>query len=73
MSKQILNGNEARVKVKAGLDKACDAVRPTLGPVGMTALIEYPGLDPIQADDGVTILKNIDLQDPYEQIGRAHV
>lgn len=69
MSKQILNGNEARVKVKAGLDKACDAVRPTLGPVGMTALIEYPGLDPIQADDGVTILKNIDLQDPYEQMG----
>lgn len=68
-NKEILKGHEARLKIKAGVDKACDAVRPTLGPIGMTAAIEYLGLDPIECDDGVTILKNIDLKDHYEQIG----
>lgn len=69
MNKEITFGAEARAKIKAGIDKAANAVRPTLGAVGMTALIEYPGLDPIQADDGVTILKNIELKDKYENMG----
>jgi len=69
MSKQILKGNKARLKIKAGIDKACDAVRPTLGAVGMTAFIEVPGLDPIECDDGVTILKQLDFKDRYENIG----
>lgn len=69
MSKQILFGHEARLKIKAGIDKACDAVRPTLGPVGMSAVIEFPGLDPIECDDGVTILKNLEFKDHYENIG----
>lgn len=69
MAKQILKGHEARLKIKAGIDKAADAVAPTLGAVGMTALIEYPGLDPIIADDGVTILKNLEFKDHYENMG----
>jgi len=69
MSKQILKGHKARLKVKAGIDKACDAVRPTLGAVGMTAFIEVPGLDPIECDDGVTILKQLEFKDRYENIG----
>jgi len=69
MSKEITKGHEARLKIKAGIDKACNAVRPTLGAIGMTAVIEYPGLDPLECDDGVTILKNIDLKDHYEQMG----
>lgn len=68
-NKEILKGHDARLKVKAGVDKACDAVRPTLGPVGMTALIEFPGLDPILCDDGVTILKNLQFKDKYENMG----
>ncbi len=68
-NKEIMTGHDARLRVKAGVDKACDAVRPTLGPVGMTALIEYPGLDPIQCDDGVTILRNIHFADKYENMG----
>ena len=68
-SKTITLGHEARLKVKAGVDKACDAVRPTLGPVGMTALIEWPGLDPIECDDGVTILKNLEFTDHHENMG----
>jgi chaperonin GroEL len=69
MSKEILNGHEARLRIKAGVDKACAAVAPTLGPVGMTAMIEFPGLDPIECDDGVTILKNLEFKDHYENIG----
>lgn len=69
MYKNILQGHEARLRIKAGIDKAADAVRPTLGAVGMTAMIEYPGLDPIESDDGVTILKNLEFKDHYEQLG----
>lgn len=69
MSKEIKFSKEARMKIKAGIDKACDAVRPTLGAVGMSAVIEYPGLEPIDCDDGVTILKNLDFKDHYENIG----
>lgn len=68
-NKEITMGHEARLKIKKGLDKACDAVRPTLGPVGMTAMIESLGLDPIECDDGVTILKNLDFADHYENLG----
>lgn len=69
MAKEITKGHEARLKIKAGIDKACDAVRPTLGAVGMSAIIEVPGLDPIEADDGVTILKNLEFKDKYENLG----
>lgn len=68
-NKNISKGLDARLKVKAGVDKACDAVRPTLGAVGMTALIEFPGLDPIECDDGVTILKNLEFKDRHENMG----
>lgn len=69
MSKSILFGHEARLKIKAGIDKAAAAVAPTLGAVGMSAMIQFPGLDPIEADDGVTILKNLEFKDHYEQLG----
>lgn len=67
--KEITQGHTARLKVQKGIDIACDAVRPTLGAVGMTAMIEYPGLDAIECDDGVTILRNIELPDHYENMG----
>lgn len=69
MSKEISFGHEARLKIKAGIDKATAAVAPTLGVVGMSAIIEYPGLDPIECDDGVTILKNLEFKDKYENLG----
>ena len=65
MSREINFGHEARLKIKAGIDKATAAVAPTLGVVGMSAMIEWPGLDPIEADDGVTILKNLEFKDKY--------
>lgn len=69
MSKEITFGADARLKIKAGIDKAAAAVAPTLGAVGMSAIIEYPGLDPIECDDGVTILKNLEFKDHYENLG----
>ncbi len=69
MSKEIGMGHEARTKIKNGIDKAARAVASTLGAVGMSAIIEWKGLDPIECDDGVTILKNLEFKDPYEQIG----
>jgi chaperonin GroEL len=68
-SKEITMGHEARMQIKRGVDMACDAVRPTLGVVGMTAMIESLGLDPIECDDGVTILKNLEFKDHYENMG----
>lgn len=69
MSKEISFSNEARTKIKAGIDKAFQAVSPTLGAVGMSAIIDWEGLDPIVSDDGVTILKNLEFKDKYENIG----
>lgn len=67
--KEISFGAEARTKIKNGIDKAADAVAPTLGAVGMSALIDWEGLDPIVSDDGVTILKNLEFEDKYENMG----
>lgn len=69
MSKEISFSNEARTKIKSGIDKAFQAVSPTLGAVGMSAIIDWEGLDPIVSDDGVTILKNLEFKDKYENIG----
>lgn len=69
MYKEISFGAEARAKIKAGIDKAYEAVAPTLGAVGMTAMIDFPGLDPLECDDGVTILKQLEWKDPYENMG----
>lgn len=68
-NKTILLGHEGRMRIKAGIDKAANAVKPTLGAVGMSAMIEFPGLDPIECDDGVTILKNLNFKDKYENLG----
>ena len=69
MSKEIKFGNEARLGIREGIRKATKAVAPTLGAVGMTALIDWEGLDPISSDDGVTILKNLEFKDKYENMG----
>jgi chaperonin GroEL len=68
-SNEIKKGHEARLLIKKGIDRAADAVAPTLGAVGMAAMIEWPGLDPIECDDGVTILKNLEFKDKYENMG----
>lgn len=68
-NKQITIGHEGRLKIKAGIDEAAEAVEPTLGVIGMSAVIEFPGLDPIECDDGVTILRNLNFKDRFKNIG----
>lgn len=67
--KEIRLGSNARESIKEGIDKAARAVAPTLGAVGMSALIDWEGLDPIVSDDGVTILKNLEFEDKFENMG----
>jgi chaperonin GroEL len=67
--KEIRLGSHAREGIKEGIDKAARAVTPTLGVVGMSALIDWEGLDPIVSDDGVTILKNLEFEDKFENMG----
>jgi chaperonin GroEL len=69
MIKESIRGAEGRARVKKGIDEATKDVAPTLGAVGMTAMIEFPGLDPLDADDGITILKSLEYEDKYEQMG----
>lgn len=69
MIKERARGADARARIKKGIDEATKDVAPTLGAVGMTAMIEFPGLDPIDADDGKTILQHLEFEDKYEQMG----
>jgi chaperonin GroEL len=69
MAKLIEIGLKAKLKIKKGIDQAANAVRPTLGAVGKSAIIEYGGFDPIISDDGITVLKNIEFKDKYENVG----
>lgn len=69
MSKETKIGNESRLAIKAGIDKSWRLVAPTLGAVGKSAIIEFKGLDPVIADDGKTVLLNLEWSDPYEQMG----
>ena len=70
ITREAFNGLEARKKIKNGIDKGVNAVKPTLGAVGMSAIIDLGGdFFPIEADDGITILRNLKFKDRFEQTG----
>jgi len=69
MSKQIKFGDEARSKIKAGIDKLADAVKVTLGPKGRNVVLDKSYGTPTITNDGVSIAKEIDLEDKFENIG----
>ncbi len=69
MSKQIIFGDEARIKIKNGVDKLANAVKITLGPKGRNVVIDKSYGSPTITNDGVTIAKEIDLEDKFENIG----
>lgn len=68
-AKQVIYGEEARSKLKAGLDKLANAVKVTLGPRGREVVIEKKWGTPLVTKDGVTVAKEIELKDPFENIG----
>ena len=69
MAKQILFDEEARRALKRGVDKMADAVKVTLGPRGRYALLDKKYGSPTITNDGVTIARDIELEDPYENMG----
>ena len=69
MSKQILSGDEARQKLIAGADKLVDTVKITLGPKGRNVVLSRGVTTPLITNDGVTIAKEIELNDPFENLG----
>ena len=73
MAKQIIYDAEARAKLKAGVDKLADAVKTTLGPKGRNVVLDKKFGSPTITNDGVTIAKEIELDDPYENLGAQMV
>ncbi|HVJ96018.1 MAG TPA: chaperonin GroEL [Acidimicrobiia bacterium] len=69
MPKQIAYDEQARRALEAGMNKLADAVRVTLGPKGRNVVLEKKWGAPTITNDGVSIAKEIDLEDPYEKIG----
>src|ERR1700749_1044431 len=69
MPKQIAYAESARRSLEAGMNKLADAVRVTLGPKGRNVVLEKKWGAPTITNDGVSIAKEIDLEDPYEKIG----
>src|SRR5947208_7779334 len=69
MAKQLLYTDEARKKLLAGADKLSRAVGSTLGPTGRNVIIEKSFGGPTVTKDGVTVSKEIELPDPFENMG----
>jgi chaperonin GroEL len=69
VAKQLLFDEEARRALKRGVDKMADAVKVTLGPRGRYALLDKKYGSPTITNDGVTIARDIELEDPYENMG----
>ena len=69
MAKTIAFDEQARRGLEAGMNKLADAVRVTLGPKGRNVVLEKKWGAPTITNDGVSIAKEIDLEDPYEKIG----
>ncbi|MGI9138955.1 MAG: TCP-1/cpn60 chaperonin family protein, partial [Sediminibacterium sp.] len=73
MSKMIFFDLEARNKMKKGVDTLANAVKVTLGPKGRNVVIEKKFGSPSITKDGVSVAKEIDLEDPIENIGAQMV
>ena len=73
MAKIISFDDEARRKLESGMNQLADAVRVTLGPKGRNVVLDKKWGAPTITNDGVSIAKEIELEDPYENIGAALV
>jgi len=73
MAKQILYGADARKALQAGIDQLADTVKITLGPKGRNVVLDKKFGAPLITNDGVTIAKEIELDDPFENMGAQMV
>ena len=69
MAKNIIFGEEARKSLQVGVDKLADAVKVTLGPKGRNVVLDRKFGSPLITNDGVTIAKEIELEDAFENMG----
>ncbi|MBE6925871.1 MAG: chaperonin GroEL [Ruminococcaceae bacterium] len=69
MAKMIIYGEDARKKLLTGIDKLADTVKVTLGPKGRNVVLSKMYGAPLVTNDGVTIAKEIELEDPFENMG----
>ena len=69
MAKEIKYGAEARAALEAGVNKLADTVRVTLGPKGRNVVLDKSYGTPLITNDGVTIAKEIELEDAFENMG----
>ena len=73
MAKQLLFNEDARKKLLAGVEQISKAVKVTLGPCGRMVMYDKKYGSPVITKDGVTVAKEIELQDPYENMGAQFV
>ncbi|MEY4926801.1 MAG: chaperonin GroEL, partial [Bacteroidota bacterium] len=73
MAKNIIFSNDAREKLKSGIDQLANAVKVTLGPKGRNVIIEKKFGAPSITKDGVSVAKEIELEDPIENMGAQMV
>ena len=73
MAKQIKFNEDARASIKKGIDKLADAVKVTLGPRGRAVVIEKGYGAPQVTFDGVTVAKEIELEDKWENLGAEFI
>ena len=73
MAKQIIYGEESRQAILRGVNALADAVRVTLGPKGRNVVIDKKFGSPTITKDGVTVAKEIDLKNPFENMGAQMV
>ncbi len=69
MAKQLLFDDRARIKLKRGVDTLAKAVAVTMGPTGRNVIIDKSFGNPVVTKDGVTVSKEVELDDPYEHMG----
>ena len=73
MAKDIIYGEEARKALQKGIDTLADTVKITLGPKGRNVVLSKKYGAPLITNDGVTIAKEIELEDAFENMGAALV
>ncbi|MBU4140639.1 MAG: chaperonin GroEL [Candidatus Omnitrophica bacterium] len=73
MAKQLKFGEDARRAIQAGIDKLAEVVKVTLGPKGRNVILDKKFGAPTITKDGVTVAKEIELEDPYENMGAEMV
>jgi chaperonin GroEL len=71
MTKIIKSGLQAKLAVKAGVDIAANVIKATLGPTGKAIILDKGFGSPVISDDGVTVAKDIELEDKFENVGAS--